>query len=78
VVQVVVREVVVVRQTMAPWPDVLAVPRLVRRRPGVEGGAVLVGLGVRTAGVEQNDIVGVVGILVGEVERAPDAGIASR
>jgi hypothetical protein len=28
------------------------------------------------AGVEQNDIVGVVGILVGELERAPDLRIA--
>jgi hypothetical protein len=42
----------------------------------IEHGADLVGFRVRAAGVEQNDIVGVVGILVGEVERAPDVGVA--
>jgi hypothetical protein len=31
---------------------------------------------MRAAGVEQNDIVGVAGILVGEVECVPDLGVA--
>jgi hypothetical protein len=31
---------------------------------------------MRAAGVEQDDVVGVVEVLVGEVERAPDLGVA--
>jgi hypothetical protein len=33
---------------------------------------------MRPAGIEQDDVLGVAGVLVGELERRPDLGVAQR